>query len=69
MWPRQARRKNACAFCDETMKSDEMIADATKRALDINPRSGAELDRLFAQVGSPTPETVKHVARIMGIGG
>jgi tripartite-type tricarboxylate transporter receptor subunit TctC len=54
---------------DATMKSDEMVADAKKRALDINPKSGAELDRLFAQVGSPTPETIKHVARIMGIGG
>jgi tripartite-type tricarboxylate transporter receptor subunit TctC len=53
---------------DATMKSDEMIADAKKRVLDINPKSGEPLDALFAQAGSPTPETIKHVARIMGIG-
>jgi tripartite-type tricarboxylate transporter receptor subunit TctC len=53
---------------DAAMKSDEMIADAKKRVLDINPKSGEPLDQLFAQAGSPTPETVKHVARIMGIG-
>lgn len=53
---------------DATMTSDAMIADAKKRALGINPKSGAELDRLFAQAGSPTPEIIKHVARIMGIG-
>ena len=44
-----------------------MIADAKKRSLDINPKSGEELDKLFAAAGSPTPETIKHVARIMGV--
>jgi tripartite-type tricarboxylate transporter receptor subunit TctC len=52
---------------DATMRSDEMIADAKKRNLDINPKSGEELDKLFAASGSPTPETIKHVARIMGV--
>ena len=53
---------------DATMRSDEMVADAKKRHLDINPKSGEELDKLFAASGSPTPETIKHVARIMGVG-
>jgi tripartite-type tricarboxylate transporter receptor subunit TctC len=53
---------------DATMKSDEMIADAKKRALDINPKPGEPLDQLFAQAGTPTPEIIKHVARIMGVG-
>lgn len=53
---------------DATMKSDELIADAKKRVLGINPKSGDELDQLFAKMGSPTPEITKHVARIMGIG-
>ena len=35
---------------DATMKSDEMIADAKKRVLDINPKSGDALDR-----SSPRP--------------
>jgi tripartite-type tricarboxylate transporter receptor subunit TctC len=53
---------------EATMRSDEMVADARKRHLDINPKSGEELDKLFATSGSPTPETIKHVARIMGVG-
>ena len=52
---------------DATMRSDEMIADAKKRNLDIHPKSGEELDKLFAAAGSPAPETIKHVARIMGV--
>ena len=52
---------------DATMRSDELIADARKRALDINPKSGEELDKLFAAAGSPTPETIKNVGRIMGV--
>jgi tripartite-type tricarboxylate transporter receptor subunit TctC len=53
---------------DAAMTSDDMIADAKKRALDINPKSGEPLNQLFSQAGSPTPEIIKHVARIMGIG-
>jgi tripartite-type tricarboxylate transporter receptor subunit TctC len=53
---------------DTTMRSDEMIAEAKKRNLDINPKSGEELDKLFATSGSPTPDIIKHVARIMGVG-
>jgi tripartite-type tricarboxylate transporter receptor subunit TctC len=52
---------------DATMRSDEMIGEAKKRNLDIHPKSGEELDQLFVKSGSPTPETIKHVARIMGI--
>jgi tripartite-type tricarboxylate transporter receptor subunit TctC len=53
---------------EATMHSSEMIADAKKRNLDINPKPGEELDKLFAASGQPTPETIKHVSRIMGIG-
>jgi tripartite-type tricarboxylate transporter receptor subunit TctC len=52
---------------DQTLRSDEMIADAKKRNLEIHPKSGEELDKLFVAAGSPTPETIKHVARVMGI--
>ena len=52
---------------DATMRSGEMIAEAKRRNLDIKPKSGEELDKLFAASGSPTPETIKHVARIMGV--
>lgn len=52
---------------DATMKSEEMIADARKRNLDLNPKSGEALDQLFAKAGSPTPEIIKHVGAIMGV--
>jgi tripartite-type tricarboxylate transporter receptor subunit TctC len=64
--PEERLRMLRQAF-DATMGSDEMIADAKKRNLDINSKSGEELDKLFAAAGSPTPETIKHVARIMGV--
>jgi tripartite-type tricarboxylate transporter receptor subunit TctC len=53
---------------EATMRSDEMVADARKRHLEIHPKSGEELDKLFATSGSPTPETIKHVSRVMGVG-
>jgi tripartite-type tricarboxylate transporter receptor subunit TctC len=52
---------------DQTMRSDEMIAEGKKRNLDINPKSGEELDKLFATSGLPSPETIKHIARVMGV--
>jgi len=52
---------------DATMKSDEMIADAKRRNLDLNPKSGEDLDQLFAKAGTPTPEIIKHVGGIMGV--
>ena len=52
---------------DQTLRSDDLVAEAKKRNMDIHPKSGEELDKLFAAAGSPTPETIKHVARVMGI--
>jgi tripartite-type tricarboxylate transporter receptor subunit TctC len=52
---------------DATMRSTEFIEDAKKRNLDMNPKTGDELDKLFARSGSPTPEIVKTVARVMGV--
>ncbi|HEV2571533.1 MAG TPA: tripartite tricarboxylate transporter substrate-binding protein [Beijerinckiaceae bacterium] len=52
---------------DETMKSEEMITDAKRRNLDLNPKSGEDLDQLFAKAGTPTPEIIKHVGGIMGV--
>ena len=36
---------------DATMRSSEMIANSKKRNLEINPKPGEELDKLFAAVG------------------
>jgi tripartite-type tricarboxylate transporter receptor subunit TctC len=48
-------------------QSPEFAAEAKRRKLDINPKSGDELDTLFRQHGSPGPEIVAHVARLMGV--
>lgn len=47
--------------------SPEFLADAKKRLLDVNPKTGEELDKLFANVGSPSPDVVATMARVMGI--
>lgn len=52
---------------DATMASPEFQADAKKRALDINPQSGVDLDALFVKSGRPTPEMVEKMAVIMGV--
>jgi tripartite-type tricarboxylate transporter receptor subunit TctC len=64
--PEERQRILRQAF-DATMRSDEMIAEGKKRNLDIHPKTGEELDKLFASAGSPTPEIIKHVARVMGV--
>ncbi len=49
------------------VKSPEFIAEAERRKLDLNPKSGEELDALFRQYGSPAPEVIANVARLMGV--
>ena len=49
-------------------KSPELMAEAARRKLDMNPKSGEELDALFFQHGSPTKEIITEVARLMGVG-
>jgi tripartite-type tricarboxylate transporter receptor subunit TctC len=55
------------AAFDAAMRSPEMIAEAQKRQLDINPKTGKDLDALFAKYGVPSPEIATHVARVMGV--
>ncbi len=56
------------AAFEATTRSPQFIAEAKKRNLDLSPKSGGELDALFRQYGSPTPEIIKDVARLMGVG-
>ena len=53
---------------DQALASPELIADAQKRQLDLDPKSGVELDALFQKYGVPTPEIVAAVSRVMGLG-
>jgi len=52
---------------DAAVRSAEFIEDAKKRNLDLNPKTGDQLDKLFAQSGQPTPDIVTTVARVMGV--
>ncbi len=64
--PAEQVRTLRAAF-DAAMRSPEFLEDARKRNLDINPKSGEELDQLFIRNGSPTPEIIETVARVMGV--
>ena len=49
------------------VNSDALRAEASKRSLEINPKTGAELDDLFAKYGTPSPAIAAHVAMVMGV--
>jgi tripartite-type tricarboxylate transporter receptor subunit TctC len=55
------------AAFDKAMASEELVAQAQKRQLDIAPKTGAELDVLFQKYGAPTPDIVEAVSRVMGL--
>lgn len=48
-------------------RSPELAADAKRRNLDLNPKSGDELDALYKTHGSPSPAIAAHVSRLMGV--
>ncbi|MGE3245182.1 MAG: Bug family tripartite tricarboxylate transporter substrate binding protein [Beijerinckiaceae bacterium] len=56
------------AAFDATMKDKAFLAEAKKRDMPINPMSGAALDKMFAESGNPSKETIAVVSRMMGIG-
>lgn len=54
------------AAFDAMVKSEEFIVEAKRRALDLSPKTGAELAALYKEHGSPPPDIKAAVARIMG---
>lgn len=64
--PAEQVRTLRAAF-DAAMQSPEFIEDAKRRNLDINPKSGEELDQLFKRSGAPTQDIIDTVARVMGV--
>jgi hypothetical protein len=46
------------AAFDATMRDPEYLAEAKKRGLDINPMSGAEIDKLIAGVYATPPDVI-----------
>ncbi|MBX9778357.1 MAG: hypothetical protein K2Y71_28585 [Xanthobacteraceae bacterium] len=43
---------------DATMKDPEYLAEAQQRRLDINPMSGAEIDKLIAELYATSPDVI-----------
>jgi tripartite-type tricarboxylate transporter receptor subunit TctC len=53
---------------DATMADPEFFAEASARGLEVNPVSGAELDRLVAALYAAPPATVAEVRAIIAAG-
>jgi hypothetical protein len=61
---KQALRK---AF-DDAFKDPDFLAEAQKRKMDVNPVSGADIEKLVAEVYATPPEIVKEVRAVIGGG-
>jgi len=60
----QALRK---AF-DETMKDAEYLAEARQRALDVNPMTGAEIDKLVGELYQTPPDVIAMTKAVIAEG-
>jgi len=49
----------------KTMKNPEFLAEARKLNLDINAKSGPELERLAREVMAPSPQMVKRLEKLL----
>ena len=58
---KQALRK---AF-DDSFKDPEFLAEAKKRKMDVNPVSGADIEKLVAEVYATPPEIVKEARAVI----
>jgi tripartite-type tricarboxylate transporter receptor subunit TctC len=58
---KQALRK---AF-DDSFKDPEFLAEAKKRKMDVNPVSGADIEKLVAEVYATPPEIVKEARTVI----
>ena len=55
------RRDALRAAFDATMKDPEFLAEAKQRGIEVNPVSGAEIDRLLAELYQSPPDVVAEV--------
>lgn len=49
----------------KTMKDPEFLAEAGKVGLEINPKSGAELERLAREVMGTSPQMIKRLEKLL----
>ena len=48
---------------DETMRDPELLADAAKQGIDIDPLPGRQIDELLAQIYATPADVVAKAAR------
>jgi tripartite-type tricarboxylate transporter receptor subunit TctC len=53
------------AAFDRTVKDPALLAEAKRRNLDINPLSGAELQKIIAEIVTISPELVQKAQRVL----
>jgi len=53
---------------DETMKDPEYLAEAKQRTLDVNPMTGAEIDKLIGELYQTPPEVVAMTKSVIAEG-
>lgn len=51
---------------NKTMKDPELLAEAKKKRLDMNPTSGEEVEALTKEVMSQPPEVIERLKKLMG---
>ncbi|HKY07494.1 MAG TPA: tripartite tricarboxylate transporter substrate-binding protein [Candidatus Binatia bacterium] len=51
---------------DQSMKDPELLAETKKQRMDVDPSSGAELEKLAQQILQQPPEVLARVKKILG---
>jgi hypothetical protein len=54
---------------DETMTDPEFLADAKARLLDVNPMSGADIDKLIGELYQTPPDVIVATKAVIAEGG
>ena len=50
---------------DDTMRDPEFVADVKRMKVDLNPRTGAQLEKLVRNVYATSPELVARVGAML----
>jgi tripartite-type tricarboxylate transporter receptor subunit TctC len=53
---------------DDSMHDPDFLADAARRQLKVAPTSGAEMDRMIADLAAIPKDIVANAAKLMGAG-
>jgi tripartite-type tricarboxylate transporter receptor subunit TctC len=56
------------AAFDDSMRDPDFLADAARQQLKVSPTSGAEMDRMIADLAAIPKDVIANAARLMGNG-